>query len=92
MFRRVSWFLGGAATGLGASVWVKRRAKALASRFTPGNVSKRAGSATKAAGERVVGAVKSGRQAMKDREAALLSHDDPAQEPANGGGRSDGRG
>lgn len=60
MFKRIRWTGTGVLIGLGGSVWLQRRMKAVADRYKPGGLAARARDA-----------VAEGRQAMKQREAEL---------------------
>ncbi len=64
MLKRIRWLATGLAIGVGASLWVERKVKAVAARYSP---------ATRARGlpGDVVAALREGREAMRAREAEL---------------------
>jgi hypothetical protein len=64
MFKRIRWLSLGAAVGAASSLWARRKAKTLATRWTPSSVAG-------AAAGRVRAALADGREAMHQREAEL---------------------
>jgi hypothetical protein len=64
VLKRIRWLATGLAIGVGTSLWIERKAKAVAARYSP---------ATRAKGlpGDVVAAVREGRDAMRAREAEL---------------------
>jgi hypothetical protein len=78
MFKRIRWLGLGAAVGAASSVWAQRKARTLASRYTPAGL---AGAAV----DRARSAVAEGRATMHQREAELragLAAPSAAGEPA----------
>jgi hypothetical protein len=71
MLRRVSWFVGGAAAGVAGATVAKRRVKKTAAALPPVRAARQAVAGVKSAGDRVGGAVRAGRDAMRDTEARL---------------------
>ena len=65
MFRRLFWLFLGVGVGMGSSLWVMRRVKQTAARYTPERVSDRPGRAPSAAsGATCASSVQEGREAM----------------------------
>lgn len=74
--RRVTWFVTGAAAGAAGARYATRKVKQTAERFTPTNVARSAAGGARAAGHRVVDAVREGRAAMHEREDELKARRD----------------
>jgi hypothetical protein len=80
VIRRALWFGAGAASAL----WVERKARQAAQRFTPPALATSAAERAKERGRDVLAAVAEGRRAMRSREAELragLAPGDPATAP-----------
>ncbi len=71
--KRVRWMGAGLALGIGSSVWVQRKAKAVAARYHPSSVAGTAAGRVRRWPGEVREALREGRQAMRDREAELRS-------------------
>jgi hypothetical protein len=71
MFRRLFWLLVGIGFGFGASFWMMRFLKETMARYSPERVSADFAGAVKGLGTDVRLAVAEGREAMREREAAL---------------------
>lgn len=79
MFKRVTWFMAGAVTGAGGSVYARRKAKEAAAKYRPVAVARNTAVRVKGRASDVVEAVRDGRAAMREREAELREQlDDPA--------------
>jgi hypothetical protein len=61
----------GLAIGIGSSVWVQRKAKAVAARYHPSSVADMAAGRVRSWPGELREALREGRQAMRDREAEL---------------------
>jgi hypothetical protein len=71
MLRRVRWFGAGAAVGVGASVWARRKLRTATARYRPrGLVDTATGQARGLPGD-LRAALREGRSAMREREAEL---------------------
>ena len=77
MFKRVTWFVTGAAAGVGGSLYAKRRVQQAIDRLTPEYVQEAAKAKARAVGDTVADAVREGRQAMREREAELRGEPSP---------------
>jgi ferric-dicitrate binding protein FerR (iron transport regulator) len=64
MMKRAVWFALGAAAGAGGSAYARRKARAAAARYAPGNLAR-------GAVDRVSDALREGRAAMATKEAEL---------------------
>ncbi len=71
MFKRVTWFVAGAVTGAGGSVYARRKAKEAASKYRPVTIARNTAVRVKGRAADVVEAVRDGRTAMREREAEL---------------------
>ena len=71
MVRRIFWLFLGIGVGLGSSVWVTRRVKQTAARYSPQRLSNDLSSSVRAIGHDLRLAVQEGREAMLKREAEL---------------------
>lgn len=71
MFKRVTWFVTGAAAGVGGSLYAKRRVKAAVDKLAPEHIQEAAKARARAFGSHVSEAVREGRAAMHEREAEL---------------------
>lgn len=67
MFKRARWLVTGAGVGFGTSLWLQRKVKRTAARYAPQRVTNELSRIT---GD-VRAAVQEGRDAMREREAAL---------------------
>ncbi len=80
MMKRVTWFVAGAAAGVGGAAFARRKARVMAERYTPVNVAGRAANAARDKGRSVVDAVREGRLEAQRKEtelrAMLDEHDD----------------
>lgn len=74
--KRVTWFVGGVATGAAGASYATRRVKQAASQLTPANMARGAVSKARDGGRRVVEAVRDGRAAMAAREDELRARRD----------------
>jgi len=73
VFRRLFWLFLGMGVGLGSSLWVVRRVKQTAARFSPERLSGDVTSSVRALGRDVRLSLQEGREAMLKREAELRS-------------------
>ena len=73
MFKRLFWLLMGVGFGFGVSFWIMRFVRSTMERYTPERVSSDLAGALKQFGADLKDAAAEGRQAMKEREAELLS-------------------
>ena len=71
MFKRARWLVTGAGIGFGASVWLQRKVKRTAARYAPQRVTNELTRTVKGITGDVRAAVQEGRDAMREREAAL---------------------
>jgi hypothetical protein len=71
VFKRVTWFVTGAAAGVGGGLYAKRRVKQAIDRLAPEHVQAAAKAKAQELGDQVVEAVREGRAAMRAREAEL---------------------
>ena len=71
MFKRARWLVTGAGIGFGTSVWVQRKVKRTAARYAPQRVTNELTRTVKGITGDVKAAVQEGRDAMREREAAL---------------------
>ncbi|MEY2569462.1 MAG: hypothetical protein QOE35_3991 [Actinomycetota bacterium] len=71
MFKRLFWLVTGAGFGFGMSLWAQRAVKKTAARYSPQRVSGELTRTVKGITGDVRAAVQEGREAMRDREAAL---------------------
>lgn len=78
MFRRLFWLVVGAGFGFGISFWLIRLVREVVDRYTPERMSSELAAAIRAFGEDLRAAVAEGREAMREREAELRAHLDPA--------------
>jgi hypothetical protein len=71
MFKRARWASIGYLAGIGTSVYVARRAKEVARRYTPPELAGRVSDSVSATGDRLRDAIAEGRAAMREREGEL---------------------
>lgn len=71
MFKRLRWLVTGAGIGLGTSLWLQRKVKRTAARYSPQRFSGELTRTVKGISGDVRAAVTEGREAMREREAAL---------------------
>jgi hypothetical protein len=71
MFRRVFWLFLGMGVGLGSSVWVTRRVKQAAARYSPERLSNDLTTSVRGFRHDLRLSVQEGREAMLKREAEL---------------------
>jgi len=71
MFKRAFWLTTGAGFGFGMSLWVQRTVKRTAARYAPQRVTNGVTRTVKGITGDVRAAVQEGRDAMREREAAL---------------------
>jgi hypothetical protein len=71
MFKRARWLVTGAGIGFGTSVWLQRKVKRTAARYSPQRFSGELTRTVKGISTDVRAAVQEGREAMREREAAL---------------------
>jgi hypothetical protein len=71
VFHRLRWFGAGAALGLGASVWLQRKAKAAAARYHPVGLAGTAVGKARSWPSHLRAAFNEGRSTMREREAEL---------------------
>ncbi len=71
MLRRLFWLFLGIGVGLGSSLWVTRRVKRVAARYTPERLSNEVTSSVRRLGHDLRLALQEGREAMRKREAEL---------------------
>jgi hypothetical protein len=77
VLRRLFWMFLGVGVGMGSSLWVSRRVKQVAARYTPERISSDMASSVRTLGRDVRLSIQDGRQAMRRREAELRS-DEPS--------------
>jgi hypothetical protein len=71
MFKRAFWLTTGAGFGFGMSLWVQRTVKRTAARYAPQRVTNELTRTVRGITGDVRAAVQEGRDAMREREAAL---------------------
>jgi hypothetical protein len=71
MFKRARWLVTGAGIGFGTSLWLQRKVKQTAARYSPQRFSGELTKTVKGISGDVRAAVIEGRDAMREREAAL---------------------
>ena len=71
MMKRVTWFVGGVATGAVGVGAAKRKIRSAAAELTPGHVVRRTSATAKRRVSDVAEAVREGRRAMRAKEAEL---------------------
>ena len=71
MFKRARWLMTGAGIGFGTSLWVQRSIKKKVARYAPQRVTNELTRTVKGITGDVRAAVQEGRDAMREREAAL---------------------
>ena len=74
MFKRIFWLFVGLGAGATASILVARWARQQRERYSPANVSKRAGESVARAGSRLGDALAVFRTASAEREAEIRAH------------------
>ena len=77
MFKRLFWLTVGTIVGFSGSVWAQRRIRRQLERYHPDKVARQVSSGAKAFGEDVKAARAAGRDAMRQREAALRERFQP---------------
>ena len=77
MLRRLFWMFLGVGVGMGSSLWVTRRVKQVAARYTPERISSDMASSVRMLGRDVRLSIQDGREAMRQREAELRA-DEPS--------------
>lgn len=75
MFKRAFWLTTGAGFGFGMSLWVQRTVKRTAARYSPQQLSGGLSRTVKGYAGELRAAVDEGREAMRQREAALKGAD-----------------
>jgi hypothetical protein len=76
MMKRTAWFISGAAAGIGATRYAKRKAQQVANKMTPDHVARQTVANVKGKVAHVTDAVRDGRDTMKLREAELRARRD----------------
>lgn len=76
MMKRVTWFVGGVATGAAGMSYAKRKVKRAAAQLAPAHVARQASESLKAKGQDLAEAVREGREAMRAKEAELRARRD----------------
>jgi biotin carboxyl carrier protein len=76
MMKRVTWFVGGVATGAVGVGAAKRRIRNAAAELTPGQVVKRASGTARRRAQDVTEALREGRRAMRAKELELRARMD----------------
>jgi hypothetical protein len=71
VFKRARWLVTGAGVGFGTSLWVQRRVRRTVARYAPQRVTNELTRTVKGITGDVRAAVQEGRDAMREREAAL---------------------
>jgi hypothetical protein len=71
VLRRVFWLFFGFGAGMGSSLWLSRRVKQVAARYTPERISSDMATSVRALGRDVRLSIQDGREAMRRREAEL---------------------
>jgi hypothetical protein len=84
MLRRTFWFATGATAGFGGAMWVRRRVLRAMQRYTPEHVQAEVGDSVRRLGSDLRDAVRDGRSAMSEREAALRAELGPGAGMRNG--------
>jgi len=74
--KRTVWFVTGLATGAAGAGYTKRRVTTVAQRLAPVAVARNAADGVRRSGQRVVAAVRAGRDAARIRERELLAERD----------------
>jgi hypothetical protein len=77
MFRRLFWLIVGAGFGFGVSFWLMRFVRETVNRYTPERMSSDLAGALRAFGTDLRAAVADGREAMREREAAIRAEVEP---------------
>jgi hypothetical protein len=73
MAHRVRWLAAGLVVGVGGSMWVERKVRSVASRYTPAGIAGTATARARGIPSDVRAAIAEGRAAMRAREAELRS-------------------
>ena len=84
MLRRTFWFATGATAGFGGAMWVRRQVLRTVRRYAPEQVRADAGESVRRLGTDLRAAVREGRSAMSEREAALRAELAPGGGPPSG--------
>lgn len=74
--RRTAWFISGAAVGVGATRFARKKAHEVAEKFTPDHVARQALDTARGKVTHVADAVRDGRNTMKNKEAELRARRD----------------
>ncbi len=74
--KRITWFVGGAVTGVAAARYGTKKVKRTAAQFTPVAVARSAADRVRDTSQRVVSAAREGREAMRWREDELRARRD----------------
>lgn len=69
--KRVTWFVGGVATGVAGASYARRKVKAKAAELAPVQIARQAGERVRDVGRSIADAVRDGRAAMRAKEAEL---------------------
>ena len=78
MLRRIFWLFLGMGVGMGSSLWVTRRVKQVAARYTPERISSDMATSVRGLGRDLRLSIADGREAMREREAQLRD-DEPSR-------------
>jgi len=81
VLRRIFWLFLGVGVGMGSSLYVTRRVKQVAARYTPERISSDMADSVRALGRDVRLSLQDGRVAMREREAQLRA-DEPSTAPS----------
>ena len=74
MFKRTIWFTVGTGVGVGGSFYAQRRLRKKIEQYYPDQVARHVSATVKSLGGDVLAAAREGRNAMKEREAALRAN------------------
>ena len=77
MFKRLFWLTVGTLVGFGGSVWAQRRIRRQIERYYPDKVAQQVSVGVRTFGADVKAATAAGREAMREREAALRNRFQP---------------
>jgi hypothetical protein len=76
MMKRAAWFVSGAAAGIGATRFAKRKAQQMAEKITPDHIARQTVASVKDKAVHVADALRDGRDTMRSREAELRARRD----------------
>lgn len=76
MIKRLTWFVGGAVTGVTATSYAKRKVRAAASQLAPDHVVRGAAQGVRDRAHDLADAVREGRSAMRSKERELRGRRD----------------